>query len=318
MINGILKILQSAQTVTAYVPAGRILPLVQVQGDEFPAILVDLEGTRPNDSKSSTSRIDVNDVAVVVVSESAKNAYQIAQACRTVLDGFSGPSDDVQIAECRFINWSTDADDGGRLFILSSAYTVATYVDGSTAIVQGTAPAPALVVQELDGDPIVSANKLIVPNGSLSVSGTNAILTYTSAATVLLAAASMSTATGNIGSTNVTLPIDTLDFSTGQGFSVVSNSFRGPTGSNVVNVHVVFSATTNDELPHVVLLQNGSQIAEGTGYITGQHGDTHTSVTITASVDAGARLTLQARNEANGNDEIQCESATIQLITSIE
>lgn len=183
MINGILKKLHDSVAVTNYVPAERILPLVQMQGDEVPAILVDLEGVRVNESKSTTSQVDDNDVAVVVVSESAKEAYQIASACREVLDGFGGESDGVQIGECRFVNWSTDEADGGRLFVLSSAYLVATLRDGATAIVSGTIDSgggggTTLVVRESDGSPSVEANRIIVPTDSMVVNGQEVTLNF--------------------------------------------------------------------------------------------------------------------------------------------
>ena len=314
MINGILKKLQDSATVTAYVPAGRILPLVQMQGDEVPAILVDLEGTRTNESKSATSRADDNDVAVVVISESAKEAYQIASACRDVLDGFAGESDGVQIAECRFVNWATDEADGGRLFILSSAYNVATMRGGATAIVSGTVPTGPITIREVDGAPTLSASTLIVPNGSLTASGNDATLTFpVQASNVYLASASQSTDTSNIGSTAVTIGLDTLDFASGTGFNVTSNQFRGPAGRYIIQAHLTFTATTNHELPHVKLQNNGVTMVTGTSYITGQHGDDHTSVTIGASFEGTPRFTLEAYNQADGSDEIVCDSASIQV-----
>lgn len=316
MINGILYKLQTTASVTAYVPAGRILPLVQFQGDTVPAILVDLEGTRTNESKSATSRVDDNDVAVVVISESAKEAYQIAAEVRDTIDGFAGESDGVQIAETRFINWATDQDDGGRLFILTSAYNVATYRDGATAIVQGTVPTGPITIKEVDGAPTVSASTLIVPNGSLSVSNNDATLTFpVQAAQVYLGAASQSTDTANIGSTAVTLGLDTEDIDTGGVYTVTANQLRTPSGRHLITAHCRFVATTNHELPHVRLLNNGVTLAEGTAYITGQHGDTHASVSISAHAAGALRLSLQAYNEADGTDEIVCDHATMQITT---
>ena len=179
MINGILKKLQDTPAVTAYVPANRILPLVQMQGDVVPAILVDLEGVRTNESKSATSRNDDNDVAVVVVSESAKQAYQIASACRDALDGFAGASDGVQIAECRFVNWATDEADGGRLFILSSAYAVATMRGGATALVSGTVPIAtggSLTVQETNAADSATATTLEFPANSVTHAASKATI----------------------------------------------------------------------------------------------------------------------------------------------
>lgn len=317
MINGLLYKLQTTASVTAYVPAGRILPLVQYQGDTLPAILVDLEGVRTNESKSATSRVDDNDVSVIVIADAAKEAYQIAAEVRDVLDGFGGESDGVQIAETRFLNWSTDQDDGGRVFILSSAYVCTTYRAGATARVAGTIPTGPLTIKEVDGAPSLSAATLVVPNGSLSASGNEATLTFPIQATqVHIGAASQSTDTANIGSTAVTLGIDTEDIDSGGVYSISGNTFRCPSGRHLVTAHCLFTATTNHELPHVKLLDSTTTLAEGTCYITGQHGDTHASVTIAAHVIGAARLSLEAYNEADGNDEVVCTHATIQVTTS--
>ena len=223
MINGILKKLQDTPAVTAYVPAGRILPLVQMQGDVVPAILVDLEGVRTNESKSATSRNDDNDVAVVVVSESAKQAYQIASACRDALDGFAGASDGVQIAECRFVNWATDEADGGRLFILSSAYAVATMRGGATAIVSGTVPTGPLTIKETDGTPTVSASTLIVPNNSLAANGNVATLTFAASGAQL--AALVSNASTTFNNTATTIGIGTELFDANNIVGLATNDF---------------------------------------------------------------------------------------------
>lgn len=305
-------------TVTAFVPAGRILPLVQMQGDEVPAILVDLEGTRTNESKSATSSVDDNDVAVVVIAERAKIAYQIASACRDVLDGFAGESDGVQIAECRFVNWATDEADGGRLFILSSAYNVATMRGGATAVVSGTVPTGPITIREVDGAPTLSASTLIVPNGSLTASGNDATLTFpVQASTTYMAAVKQSTQTSNIGKQLVTLGLDTEVFDTDGVYSFLSNTgvYVTPNGRHIISVHCEFRATTNHELPHVELQNFGEAIATGTTYITGQHGDDHASLTIIAHGSGVMRLRLQAFNEADGTDEIVCDHATMSIVT---
>ena len=317
MINGVIKKLQDTTAVTDSVPSTRILPLVQYQGDELPAILVDLEGVRTAETKSATSRADSNDVSVIVIALTAKEAYTIASACRNALDGFGGTSDGVEIAEARFLNWSTEEVEGGRYFVLSSAYVVTVFRDGATAIVQGTAPTGAVTVQELDGTPSVQASTLKVPNGSLSVSGNVATLDYTSnVATVQVGAATSSTATTNIGSTETTLTLDTKTDDTGGVFTVTGNQLRTPDATNVISVHCRFRATTNHELPHVKLYNTTTLLAEGASYITGQHGDTHTTVSINAIESGPLRLLLKAFNEADGNDEIICESATI-IVTSV-
>lgn len=316
MINGILYKLQTTASVTAYVPAGRILPLVQMQGDETPAILVDLEGVRTNENKSATSRADDNDVSVIVIAETAKQAYLIASEVRDTLDGFAGESDGVQIAETRFLNWATDQDDGGRLFVLTSAYVVTTYRAGATAIVQGTSPTGAIRIKESDGAPDIQASTLVVPNGSLTTENNTATLSFALAGTsIYAAAAKQSTNTTNIGSTAVTLGIDTEIYDTANEYVVTSNQLRTPEGRHLIFVHCNFEATTNHELPHVRLMDATTTLAEGTGYVTGQHGDDHTSVSITHAATGALRLKLDAYNEADGNDEVVCTSAQIQVIT---
>ena len=90
MIGDIIDILKdSTGPVFALVPSTHVFPIQRKQGSGVPAITVDLLDVKTNETKRQTSEIDFMTIQVIAYDDNPRDSFNIAQACRSMLDGHS-------------------------------------------------------------------------------------------------------------------------------------------------------------------------------------------------------------------------------------
>jgi len=121
MLHHIIDILKADATVTSYVAADNIFPLVRLQGSQIPAIVVQLTGTEPIDTKDRRVDYDEFTVEITIVFGNPRTAWLSALAVRSALDNFAGNND---VGQIRMLNMASDIFEGTDVFTFTQAYTV--------------------------------------------------------------------------------------------------------------------------------------------------------------------------------------------------
>lgn len=122
--KAIYGILSANAGVTALVST-RIYPDMATQDTAFPFVVYQIEGTTPSDTKDGASKMDMVDFAVMAYAKSYTNAQDIASACRTALDRYSGSMQGVTVDSITFKDQQSgqmNADE--KVFAVMQAYSL--------------------------------------------------------------------------------------------------------------------------------------------------------------------------------------------------
>ena len=120
-IYGIL----SANAGVAALVSTRIYPDIATQDTAFPFVVYQIEGTTPSDTKDGVSKMDMVDFAVMAYAKSYTSAQDIASACRTALDRYSGTMQGVAVDSIIFKDQQSaqmNADE--KVFAVMQAYSL--------------------------------------------------------------------------------------------------------------------------------------------------------------------------------------------------
>ena len=121
MIHHVINILKADSDVTTYVPANNIFPLVRLQGSQIPAIVLQLVGSEPFDTKDRSPDFDLWRVEITVFNENPKDTWLACLAVRNALDSFAG-NDNVR--QIRMTNAVSDVFEQIEVFSVTQQYDV--------------------------------------------------------------------------------------------------------------------------------------------------------------------------------------------------
>jgi hypothetical protein len=121
MIHYVINKLKATTAVTDLVPSAKIYPLLRTQGTEIPCIVIQLNSMEPNHQKDKSSTIDRYIVHVTSFASSPKVAWDIAQAVRNTLDGWS---EDTNVKESRIVNQASDVFESTDVFHFAQEYEI--------------------------------------------------------------------------------------------------------------------------------------------------------------------------------------------------
>ena len=107
---GIFSILSGNSAVGSLV-VERIFPNVAPRTTTFPFIIYEVDGDTPNDTKSSVSVVDVNNVTISCYSKTYSEACDLAQKIRTALDRVSGTFGTINFQSIQYDGYNDVFDD---------------------------------------------------------------------------------------------------------------------------------------------------------------------------------------------------------------
>lgn len=120
MIHRVISVLKADSGITQLVPADNIVPLVRLQGQQLPAIVLQLVGTDPVQTKDPHPSVDDYNLEITVLDESPAQAWNAARKVRLLLEEI----EENIIRQARLIDMATDVFEGTEVFSVTQRYTV--------------------------------------------------------------------------------------------------------------------------------------------------------------------------------------------------
>ena len=154
----------------------RVYPEIADQDAALPFIVYKVSDIQPSGTKSGSSSLDTARVDVYCVSEEYGEAMTISDEVRSALDRVGGTYTGVNIQSIDFDTADVEFDSDQRAYIAEATYNVRVMRVGQAPDIN-IQPLSILTVEEVDGDPSGTVNKLVVSNGSLSIAGSTATVT---------------------------------------------------------------------------------------------------------------------------------------------
>jgi hypothetical protein len=121
MIHHIINILKADADVTSYVASGNIFPLIRLQGSQLPAIVIQLIGADPQETKDRAVDYDKYIIEVTSLQDNPREAWLTCLAVRAALDNFAGNTD---IGQIRMQSVVSDVFESTDVFTLTQQYEV--------------------------------------------------------------------------------------------------------------------------------------------------------------------------------------------------
>ena len=121
MIHHLIDILKNDAGVTNYVASGSIFPLIRLQGSQLPAIVIQLIGSDPQDTKDRLVDYDKYMVEVTSLQDNPREAWLTCLAVRNALDTFAGNTD---VGQIRMQSVVSDVFESTDVFTITQQYEV--------------------------------------------------------------------------------------------------------------------------------------------------------------------------------------------------
>ena len=170
--KALFEILSTDAGITA-ICSTRVYPEIADQDAALPFIVYKVSDINPSGTKSGSSSLDTARVDVYCVADEYGDAMDLSDAARTALDRVGGTYNSVAIQSIDFDTADVEYDQDQRAYIAESTYNVRVQRIGQAPDVT-ISPLSILTVEEVDGTPTGTVNKLVVSNGSLSIDGSTA------------------------------------------------------------------------------------------------------------------------------------------------
>lgn len=317
--KAIYNILTADQTLAAIVGT-RIYPEVAPEDVTTPFVVYSVQSVDPIRVKNSTSTLDTANFEVYTSSIDYGEAMDINDAVRTAMERRGGNFSDVAIDSIEYIDENVEMDRETREYLSEMRFRLRIARAGSVPSSSTIVPL-GFNVRETDDTSSSFVKTLVVPDTSLSVSDDVATLTFTTGggggtADVQMVSASMTATNATFNNTETAIPLGSVDIDTGSTFQISNGKLRvGTEGTAMVSIHCVCSADTNHQLPHLTLYNGDRALFEATGYITGQHGDDHTSIAgnCMVALSANDMLEIKGYNDG-GSNTIAVDVATLSIV----
>lgn len=123
MIHHLINQLKASPDVVAITTADRIFPLIRLQGSTVPALVLQLTGCTPDDTKDGASARDVHQVQVTGLATDPATTWELMEAVRAALDNFQSSD----LAEVRFLTHASDIFESADLFTITATYTASVH-----------------------------------------------------------------------------------------------------------------------------------------------------------------------------------------------
>lgn len=317
--KAIYTILTGDATLAAIVGT-RIYPEVAPENVTTPFVVYSVQSVDPIRVKNSTSTLDTANFEVYTSSVDYGEAMDINDAVRTAMERRAGNFSDVAIDSIEYIDENVEMDRETREYLSEMRFRIRIARAGSVSS-QSTIVPLGVNMRETSDTSSSFVKTIVVPNSSLSVSDDTATLTFTTgggggSSDVQMINATMTATNATFNATETQIPLGSVDIDTSTTFQIVSGNLRvGTAGTAMVSIHAECAADTNHQLPHLTLYNGDRAILHATGYVSGQHGDDHTSISGNCMVALSANDTLQLKgyNEA-GNNTIAVDIATLSIV----
>ena len=173
--KAIYKLLKDSADVGA-ICADRIYPELAQQDADAPFIVYTVTDTTPSPTKNATSKLDTARVELYCISDDYEESMNLGIAVRTALDRQSGTISGVEVQSVDFDTSDIQFDPEQRVYILEHTYDVRVLRTG-TAVTYVSTPGNAITVEEVDGDPSGSVNKIVFSNDTVTIVGNTATVT---------------------------------------------------------------------------------------------------------------------------------------------
>ena len=170
--KALFEILSTDAGITA-ICSTRVYPEIADQDAALPFIVYKVSDINPSGTKSGSSSLDTARVDVYCVADEYGDAMDLSDAARTALDRVGGTYNSVAIQSIDFDTADVEFDQDQRAYIAESTYNVRVLRVGQAPDVT-ISPLSILTVEEVDGTPTGTVNKLVVSNGSLTIDGSTA------------------------------------------------------------------------------------------------------------------------------------------------
>ena len=170
--KALFEILSTDAGITA-ICSTRVYPEIADQDAALPFIVYKVSDINPSGTKSGSSSLDTARVDVYCVADEYGDAMDLSDAARTALDRVGGTYNSVAIQSIDFDTADVEYDQDQRAYIAESTYNVRVQRIGQAPDVT-ISPLSILTVEEVDGTPTGTVNKLVVSNGSLTIDGSTA------------------------------------------------------------------------------------------------------------------------------------------------
>ena len=172
--KAIYKLLKDSTAVGA-ICADRIYPELAQQDIDTPFVVYTVTDTTPSGTKNATSKLDTARVELYCVSDDYEQGMNLGIAVRGALDRVSGDINGVQVQSIDFDTSDIQFDPDQRVYVLEQTYDVRIQRVG-TAVAYATLPSNVITIEEVDGTPSGSANKLVFTNGTVTINGNTATI----------------------------------------------------------------------------------------------------------------------------------------------
>lgn len=311
----------TADTTLAAIVGTRIYPEVAPEDVTTPFVVYSVQSVDPIRVKNSTSTLDTANFEVYTSSVDYGEAMDLNDAVRTALERRGGNFSNVAIDSIEYIDENVEMDRETREYLSEMRFRLRIARAGSVPSSSNIVPL-GVNVRETDDTNSTFVKTLIFPDTSLSLSQDEVTVTFPSSgggggtATIQMVGASMTATNATFNNTETAIPLGSVDIDTGSTFQISSGKLRvGTDGTAMVSIHCVCSADTNHQLPHLKLYNGARELFEATGYITGQHGDDHTSIVGNCMVELVTNdlLELKGYNDG-GTNTIAVNVATLSVV----
>lgn len=319
--RAIFTILTDDETLSGMVGT-KIYPEAAPEDVETPFVVYSVQSVEPLQVKNSTSTLDIANFVVYTSSPNYAQAMLVNEAIRAALERKGGTFSTVAIDSIEYIDENVEFDIDSREYLSEMRFRLRIARAGAVSSNDTVVPL-GVNVRETDDTDVTFVKTVVFPDTSLSVTDQTATVTFSTGggggeSTVQLFNAKH-TATSPLttfGGTETQISLSTIDVNTTSGWQISNGRLRaGGSGTAMVTIFVSVQADTNHQLPHVKLYQNTREVFEATGYITGQHGDDHCSISGNAvfGIAANDMLEIKGYNDA-GSTNLGVLSATLSVM----
>lgn len=309
----------TTDTALAALVGSRIYPEAAPEDVTTPFVCYSVQSVDPIRVKNSTSTMDTANFEVFTSAVNYATAMSINDAIRTAMERRSGNFQGVAIDSIEFIDENVEIEIESREYLSELRFRIRIARAGAVVSSSTVVPLGVNVKETLDTTSQF-VKTVVFPETSLSVSNETATVTFSTSggggSTVTMVRADMTATNVLFGTTLTVIPLGQITIQSGSSASVSLGALTvGAAGTASISIHLICSADTNHQLPHVELYRGDRLLMESTGYITGQHGDDHTSVsgTIMDTISSSDTLILKGYNDG-GNNNILVESATVSVV----
>lgn len=300
--------------------SNRIYPEAAPENVVTPFVVYSVQSVEPIRVKNTTSTLDTANFEVYTSAENYATAMSINDAIRTAMERRAGNFSGVAIDSIEYIDENVELDMDSREYISEMRFRLRIARTGTVSTNETIVPL-GVDVRETTDTTATFVRTVVFPDTSLSVTDQTATVTFSTgggsgSADVQMVGASMTVTNATFAASETQIPFGTVDIDTGSTFQISNGKLRvGTAGTAMVAIHCVCSADTNHQLPHLTLYNGDRALFEATGYITGQHGDDHTSIAgnCMVSLSENDLLELKGYNDG-GSNTIAVDVATLSVV----